>query len=198
VWCDEDPQDGPLHAAFKLSKSGESVVLFDTEANDHALLDLLAFGPQLSDVSTGLLPDGHGTRVSLLDPTPGTANVPAPGATRRYDALLPAATASALSAASAPLTGQFYTLQLQGAPGSASGLLAIGLGTLHIDLGALGVLLLNPLLPITLPFATQPDGSATLALKIPGNPALSGLLFEVQAYVAGGGLSNAVAATIGS
>ena len=198
VWCDEDPQDGPLHAAFKLSKSGESVVLFDTAANEHALLDLIAFGPQLSDVSTGLLPDGHGTRVSLLDPSPGAANVPAPGATRRYDALSPAATASALSAVSAPLTGQFYTLQLQGAPASASGMFAIGLGTLHIDLGALGVLLLDPLLPITLPFATQPDGSASIALKLPGNPALVGLPFETQAYVAGGGLSNAVAATIGS
>ena len=198
VWCDEDPLDGPLHAAFKLSKSGESVVLFDTADNDHALLDLVAFGPQLSDVSTGLLPDGHGARVCLLDSSPGAPNVPAPGATRRYDALVPAATTSALSATSAPLPGQLYTLHVQGAPGSASGLLVIGLGTLHVNFGVSGVLLLNPLLSALLPFTTLPDGSATTGFKLPGNPALAGQMFEVQVYVAGSGLSNAVAGTIGS
>jgi hypothetical protein len=29
VWCDNDPEDGELHATFKLSKDGESLTLFD-------------------------------------------------------------------------------------------------------------------------------------------------------------------------
>jgi len=204
VWADEDPQDGPLHAAFKLSKSGETVALFDSVAHGNGLLDAIAFGPQLTDVSTGRLPQwsagsgaaAPGLVVSLLDPSPGQDNAPATGATSRYDALLPASTSVSLAPQSPAQAGAAFTLTVQSAPGSAAGLLVAGITLLHADLGAQGVLLVYPLLPLAVPFTTGAGGGATTALALPANAALAGLLIEVQAYVTGAGLSNAVVARI--
>lgn len=36
IWCDEDPEDGPLHADFKLAKGGETLTLLSA---DGAVLD---------------------------------------------------------------------------------------------------------------------------------------------------------------
>lgn len=40
IWCDEDPDDGPLHADFKLAKGGETVTLLSAE---DAVLDRVSW-----------------------------------------------------------------------------------------------------------------------------------------------------------
>lgn len=54
VWADEDGQDTPgLHASFRLSKEGETILLVDTDTNLNALLDSVTFGPLGKDRSYG-------------------------------------------------------------------------------------------------------------------------------------------------
>jgi hypothetical protein len=76
VWCDEDPGDGPLHASFKLSASGEAVGLFGPVASGSPRADALTFGPQDPDVSLGRTEDASATWTFLHEPTPGAANPP--------------------------------------------------------------------------------------------------------------------------
>lgn len=57
VWADEDSSQGPLHANFKLSASGEFVMLSNGASVVH---DSISFGPQQSDISFGRFPNGTG------------------------------------------------------------------------------------------------------------------------------------------
>ena len=66
VWADNDYTTGSgLHANFKLSKSGEYVILSN---GTRAKLDSVGFGAQTTDVSWGRLPNGTGT-CRALTPT---------------------------------------------------------------------------------------------------------------------------------
>lgn len=71
VWCDNEEEQGPLHAGFRLSGDGEAVYLTDRDGT--TILDQVDFGPQQDDVAWGRLPDGHGSWQALT-PTPGVAN----------------------------------------------------------------------------------------------------------------------------
>ena len=72
-WADSSTAGGN-HCNFKLSKSGESLVL--SAANGATVLDTITFSAQASDVSQGRLPDGGNTIVSFSAQTvsPGSAN----------------------------------------------------------------------------------------------------------------------------
>ncbi len=76
VWADGDTTQntfGPeIHANFSLSKSGESIGLFDPNGN---LIDAAVFLVQVSDVSEGRGPDGTANILAMTTPTPGTPNV---------------------------------------------------------------------------------------------------------------------------
>ncbi|MEZ4387424.1 MAG: CotH kinase family protein [Candidatus Krumholzibacteriia bacterium] len=74
VWCDNDLDQGPLHADFKLSASGESAVLFLLDDGETYVMDSVEFGPQTTDVSYGRLPDDDGPWQILATPTPGASN----------------------------------------------------------------------------------------------------------------------------
>jgi spore coat protein CotH len=76
IWADRDLGDGPLHASFRLSRTGEEIGLFDRDAAANALIDRVIFGPQTTDVSTGRWPDGGATWTSFGSPTPGGNNTP--------------------------------------------------------------------------------------------------------------------------
>lgn len=76
VWCDEDLDQGPLHASFKLSASGEELGIFAGFAAGNAPIDTLVFGSQTADISLGRLPDGTGGWTTFTAPTPGTTNDP--------------------------------------------------------------------------------------------------------------------------
>ena len=75
IWADEDTTDTPgLHANFKLSKSGEALALYDSDANGNVLLDSVSFGVQADDVSLGRYPNGSGPFKTFTTPTPNAEN----------------------------------------------------------------------------------------------------------------------------
>ena len=77
IWCDEDHDDETategLHSNFKLSKSGETVLLVDTDANGNTVLDSIVFDEQETDVSYGRIPNGTGD-FQIVAATPGEVN----------------------------------------------------------------------------------------------------------------------------
>ena len=67
------PRDSPdLHASFALSKSGESLGLYGPDGT--TLIDSLAFGQQIDNVSEGRFADGASARYSMSMPTPRGPN----------------------------------------------------------------------------------------------------------------------------
>ena len=76
VWLDEDGNaESGIHANFKLSRNGETVMLVDTDTHGNQVLDQVAFEKQEKDVALGRWPNGSGT-LKPLQTTPGKENVP--------------------------------------------------------------------------------------------------------------------------
>lgn len=73
LWADENEIDGVLHLGIKLSTSGEHIGVFDEDGITE--LDSYSFGPQITDISFGRIPDGGEAWVLMSDPTPGESNV---------------------------------------------------------------------------------------------------------------------------
>jgi len=65
VWCDDQPEQGDFHAAFRLSGSGEEVGLYDP---DTLTLDYVRYGSIPDDIAVGRFPNGRGP-FSILIPT---------------------------------------------------------------------------------------------------------------------------------
>jgi hypothetical protein len=74
VWCDNDPEQGPLHTTFNLSKGGGEIGLFDTVAAGNTLLHGFKFGPQNTDVGFGYPGDEGDAPEYLVPQTPGASN----------------------------------------------------------------------------------------------------------------------------
>ena len=78
VWLDEDHDDENamegLHANFKLSKNGETVILVGTDAHGNRVLDSVTFEAQETDTAYGRLPDGTGD-FQVVRATPGAQNM---------------------------------------------------------------------------------------------------------------------------
>jgi len=72
LWADDDTEQGPFHAGFKLSRSGEEIGLF--ESDGQTLIDSVSFGPQQEDISYGRSIDGGGLWQFFENPSPGAAN----------------------------------------------------------------------------------------------------------------------------
>jgi hypothetical protein len=74
VWADEDGAAAAgLHVNFKLSATGEQILLSDTDARRNALLDSITFGAQETDRSYGR--SAADAKVfQTMAPTPGTPN----------------------------------------------------------------------------------------------------------------------------
>ncbi len=74
IWADEDGStESGLHANFKLSKNGETVMLIDTDQRGNQVLDVVKFRGQQEDVALGRMPNGTGNFKSLGG-TPGKRN----------------------------------------------------------------------------------------------------------------------------
>jgi hypothetical protein len=73
VWA--DGQNTGLHTNYKLSASGEKLILSDPQGVE---MDKITFGVQLTDVSQGRDLDGTGTWGFFTSPTPGASNVSNP------------------------------------------------------------------------------------------------------------------------
>lgn len=57
IWADDDTEQDGLHTPFKLSASGESVVLSSPELD---IIDFYTFSEQTTDISMGRYPNGSG------------------------------------------------------------------------------------------------------------------------------------------
>ena len=74
VWLDENGKaETGLHANFKLSRNGETVVLVDTDAHGNQVLDSVKFEKQERDVALGRWPNGSG-KLKHVQTTPGKEN----------------------------------------------------------------------------------------------------------------------------
>jgi spore coat protein CotH len=71
-WLDGEPNEGELHANFKLSASGEEVYLSN---GDGEIIDNVSFGIQNEDVTYGRIPNGSGS-FATNSPTPLGFNQP--------------------------------------------------------------------------------------------------------------------------
>jgi hypothetical protein len=81
VFCDGNPEQGPLHAPFKLSAEGGQVYLLGTAANrGQEVIDALAYPAQPADVAWGRT--ACGSAFGPMAPTPGADNSPKPRARR--------------------------------------------------------------------------------------------------------------------
>lgn len=75
VFADNDPQQGFLHAGFKLSKEGEEVALLQKIGTDTVLIDHLLYNFQVKNISFGRFPDGSSVLELLTRATPGAPNI---------------------------------------------------------------------------------------------------------------------------
>ncbi len=74
VWLDEDGKatEG-LHANFKLSRNGETVLLVDSDARGNQILDAITFGKSENDRAIGRFPNASGN-FQQVQMTPGEKN----------------------------------------------------------------------------------------------------------------------------
>ncbi len=72
IWADEEPNEGPLHASFKLAVGGESVTL---SGPDQGLVDQVIFGQQQTNMGYARVPNGTGNFV-IQPPTFNANNSP--------------------------------------------------------------------------------------------------------------------------
>lgn len=71
IWADEDEDQQGLHANFKLSKGGESILLSNPQL---VSVDMITFGAQQTDISTGRFPNGTGDFI-FMSPSWGETNL---------------------------------------------------------------------------------------------------------------------------
>ena len=76
--ADGEPEQGPLHINFRLSKGGESVTLIDKAARSFRLLDQVEYDGMAEDVSYGRYPNGEAAWQVLGAATPGSYNLNEP------------------------------------------------------------------------------------------------------------------------
>jgi hypothetical protein len=74
VFADGDPEEGALHANFKLSAAGETVRLYGREADGRPWLDEAEFPALATDASWARSVDGGPAWGPDATPTPGAAN----------------------------------------------------------------------------------------------------------------------------
>jgi len=72
--ADGEPEQGPLHTSFNLSKDGETLVLYDVDARGNQAIDQWTFDSMAPDVSVGRSPVNASAWVQLEAPTPGRFN----------------------------------------------------------------------------------------------------------------------------
>lgn len=202
VWCDEDGTQGPLHANFKLSATGELVALYDSTGL--ALHESYSFGQQYADVSTGRLLDGAGPWVTFPAPSYQARNELAACGQRTYGAVTPAVHGVDLAATGTLQIGTNINYAATSGPAGGIGVSAFALAGDHLDLTPLGigddVLLLAPA-TLVLPFTVLFDGAGAgaFAFPVPVGPGIAGQRLHGQVFAldaAGWDSSRAIEITI--
>jgi hypothetical protein len=182
IWADNEPQDGPLHANFKLSSGGEDLLLMS--ADGITLLDFHIFGFQQDDISTGRITDGSELWVTLLTPTPDASNQISCGV-RAYDALDGSRNMATLALAGIPSLGANVNLQLHGFPDTQTARVVLGTSPLAEDYATSGLSSLVGDIFNQIMTTTDASGNANIAFTVPSHPTLVGRHFYLQAAVIG-------------
>lgn len=185
VWCDEDGTQGPLHANFKLAAGGELVALWNAAGT--GLVDVIEFGQQTADVSTGRLDDGALPWVTFATPTFDARNELAGCGQRTYGALVAGTHGATMTVAGTLQVGTTAAYQVSGAPANGVGVAALALGGGYVPLGPFGigdeVLLLDlatMVVPVTLLF--DATGAAGWAFPIPTGAGIAGTRVTAQGF----------------
>lgn len=76
IWCDDQPEQGPFHASFKLNDEGEELAIYDNGTTGYFLIDSMTFGAQQIDISYGRQSDSELPWVFFTVATPGASNNP--------------------------------------------------------------------------------------------------------------------------
>ncbi len=190
VWCDEDGTQGPLHANFKLSASGEAVAFYDSTGL--ALHDSIEFGTQAADVSAGRLFDGAVPWVTFPAPTFQANNAPGGCGQRTYGTFMSGAHGVAMTASGTIQANTTVLYGLTNGPANGAGLLALSLGGSSIDLSFLGiaeVLLLEPstlVLPFVIPFDAAGNSGWNFTLTPPAGVPGTRIYAQVLTFGAAG------------
>ena len=179
VWCDDNTAQGPLHTNFKLSKDGEQVGLFDTEANGNALLDIIVFGQQKEDRSFGRVSDGGGLWFYIYTPS-GNAPLFGPGREAiRYDARRKGSPLNFdLKFSGSVQAGAIASFDFTGGPPSSAAFMLISGGPGYFPLPPYGPLGISPVGLAALPLALDANGSASVPLGVPAG--IQGLTVHAQ------------------
>ena len=78
LWCDNDPEDGPLHTSFNVESSGDDLILSVWDEFGWRCVDQIAWDTQqLPNTSYGRVTDGADTWTTFV---PGTNTPPTPNA----------------------------------------------------------------------------------------------------------------------
>ena len=178
IWADEDAKQGPLHANFQLSASGESIRLFDRDGKTQ--FDIIEFGPQDIDTATGRLYDGKSPWVTLPVPTPQKLNASSGCGVRLYSARDTRSERLRLGWVGPPKIGSTISLTMKGAAPNKQVYLFTGSRGGHIPLALDIVLLMSQGVagPVLLP--TNSSGAFSFAIALPNDPLLVGKTLYMQ------------------
>ncbi|HBF23456.1 MAG TPA: hypothetical protein DDW23_06545 [Planctomycetes bacterium] len=181
IWADEDGSQGPLHANFKLSGSGESIYL--TAPDGVTVLDAVQYGEQVDDISTGRMLDGQSAWVTFSSPTPTSRNENACGY-RAYDQLNAAAHGLRLDGFGDPALGSTVNIQISGAAAGDGLFLYASSSFDYLDAILPGKVVL--IAPGSLIFqrTLTANGAGEALLSVPvNNPSLVGRSFFAQVHL---------------
>lgn len=73
--ADGEPEQGPLHVTFNLSKDGETLMLYDVDERGNQVIDQVTFPPLPPDVSWGRSPFRSDDWISFTTPSSGRPNI---------------------------------------------------------------------------------------------------------------------------
>lgn len=198
VWADNELDEGPLHASFKLDADGEEIVFVDSDGA--SVLDYYSFGTQAIDISTGRLFDGEEAWVTFPVPSPDTLNAPGTTGYRTYSALDSTANTLSLEATGTPVLSAPITFEIRNGPTSNWVVFGLSWNAHYSTYPSDAVLLIAvpPFWKSTL--WTNSSGTVDLGMTIPNNPSLVGLPVFAQFLTFYSGpveASNALETTIG-
>ena len=74
IWADSDEEDGPLHATFKLTSSGEELAIYAPQNQALRKMDYLSYPPLTANQSWGRISDGGLPFVFFSSSTPDASN----------------------------------------------------------------------------------------------------------------------------
>jgi hypothetical protein len=191
IWCDEELNEGPDHANFKLAKDGEQVALFASDAMGGLMIDALVYPEQKSNRSYGFVPDGGRIPFFIYEPNgAGPVTGTGVGTAVRYDARRGGSAVDFdLKVTGTPRVNQSFSLAMTGGLANAPAALGLALAPTAIPLGTLGVLAIDPTNLLVVTLRLDATGATSLATTVPASAA--GVTVFAQAIERD--LSNAVA-----